>query len=50
MRLTFVQYGGDYREAWERFESGGKATYQAQRYSVNFVGSLANRSGQVSVI
>jgi len=50
MRLTIVQYGGDYREAWERFEAGGKATYQAQRYSVGFVGSLAERLEQVAVI
>lgn len=50
MRLTIVQYAGDYREAWERFEAGGKATYQAQRYSVNFVGDLAERVEQVAVI
>jgi hypothetical protein len=43
MRLTIVQYAGDYREAWERFEAGGKATYQAQRYSVGFVAELARR-------
>jgi glycosyltransferase involved in cell wall biosynthesis len=50
MRLTIVQYAGDYREAFERFASGGKATYQAQRYSVDFVGSLAQRLDQVAVI
>jgi hypothetical protein len=50
MRLTIVQYAGDYREAWERFERGGKATYQAQRYSVGFVGALARRLDQVAVI
>src|SRR5436190_9351469 len=50
MRLTIVQYAGDYREAFERFERGGKATYQAQRYSVGFVGSLAAKLEQVSVI
>jgi glycosyltransferase involved in cell wall biosynthesis len=50
MRLTIVQYGGDYREAWERFDRGGKATYQAQRYSVSFVGSLADRLEQVTII
>ncbi|WP_216599930.1 glycosyltransferase family 4 protein [Sphingomonas sp. AP4-R1] len=50
MRLTIVQYAGDYREAFERFASGGKATYQAQRYSVDFVGSLAARLEQVSVV
>jgi glycosyltransferase involved in cell wall biosynthesis len=50
MRLTIVQYAGDYREAFERFASGGKATYQAQRYSVDFVGSLAQRLDQVAVV
>jgi glycosyltransferase involved in cell wall biosynthesis len=50
MRLTIVQYAGDYREAVERFARGGKATYQAQRYSVDFVGSLAQRLDQVAVI
>jgi glycosyltransferase involved in cell wall biosynthesis len=50
MRLTIVQYGGDYRETWERFDRGGKATYQAQRYSVDFVGTLAQRLEQVTVI
>ncbi|MFL6725416.1 MAG: glycosyltransferase family 4 protein [Sphingomicrobium sp.] len=50
MRLTIVQYAGDYREAWERFEAGGKATYQAQRYSVDFVGSLAKRLDAVTVV
>ena len=49
-RLTIVQYAGDYREAFERFEGGGKATYQAQRYSVGFVGSLAKRLEQVTVV
>ena len=50
MRLTIVQYGGDYREAWERFESGGKATYQAQQYSINFVAGLAARLDQVTIV
>lgn len=50
MRITMVQYGGDYREAWQRFDRGGKATYQAQRYSVGFVASLAERFEQVAVI
>jgi glycosyltransferase involved in cell wall biosynthesis len=50
MRLTIVQYAGDYREAFERFAGGGKATYQAQRYSVDFVGSLAPRLEQVAVL
>ncbi|WP_118857253.1 glycosyltransferase family 4 protein [Sphingomonas mesophila] len=49
MRLTFIQYAGDYREAYARLTAGGKETYQAQRYSVDFVGSLS-RSAEISVI
>lgn len=49
-RLTIVQYGGDYREAFNRFSEGGKETFHAQRYSVDFVGSLAQRLDQVVVI
>jgi glycosyltransferase involved in cell wall biosynthesis len=48
--LTIIQYAGDYREAFDRFAKGGKQTYYAQRYSVNFVGSLAQRLDQVTVI
>ena len=50
MRLTIVQYAGDYRDAFDRFAAGGKATYQAQRYSVDFVGALAARPVQVAVV
>ena len=50
MRVPIVQYAGDYREAWDRFREGGKATYQAQRYSVEFVERLAQTHEQVSVI
>ena len=50
MRLAIVQYAGDYREAFERFASGGKSTYHAQRYSVDFVGSLADQMEQVTTI
>lgn len=49
-RVTIVQYAGDYRETFERFEAGGQSTYQAQRYSVNFVAGLAARHEQVAVI
>jgi hypothetical protein len=50
LRLTIVQYAGDYREAFERLSSGGKETYYAQRYSLDLIGSLAQRLGQVAVI
>jgi glycosyltransferase involved in cell wall biosynthesis len=38
-RVTFVQFG-DYEEAYRRFEGGGAENYYAQKYSVDFVGSL----------
>ena len=50
MRLAIVQYAGDYREAFDRFAAGGKSTYHAQRYSVDFVGSLAAQMEQVITI
>jgi glycosyltransferase involved in cell wall biosynthesis len=50
LRLTIVQYAGDYKEAFERFAQGGKETYHAQRYSVNVVGSLAQQLEQVAVV
>jgi hypothetical protein len=40
MRLLFVQYGGDYREAVERFAAGGGETYYAQKYSVDAVAEI----------
>ena len=40
-RLVILQYGGDYREAYERLAAGGEETYHAQRYSVDEVGRFA---------
>ena len=37
--LTFVQMG-DYAEAFQTFEAGGKESYFAQKFTVDFVGSL----------
>lgn len=41
-RVTFVQFG-NYEEAFRRFERGGTENYYAQKYSVDFVGSLPAR-------
>ena len=41
-RLAFGQ-AGDYAEAFDRFAAGGRETYYAQRYTVDFVGRLASR-------
>lgn len=44
MRLLIIQHGGDYREAFLRFAEGGQENYYAQRYSVELVANLAQRS------
>ena len=46
--VVFIQYG-DYREAFERLAGGGPEVYAAQRYSVDFVGKLA-QAQRVTVI
>jgi glycosyltransferase involved in cell wall biosynthesis len=48
-RLLFVQFG-DYLEAAQRFAEGGKETYAAQRYTVEFVAELAKRLERVAVL
>jgi glycosyltransferase involved in cell wall biosynthesis len=50
MRVTFVQFAGDYREAVNRLRSGGQENYYAQRHSVDLVGSLVGRCESVAVI
>jgi glycosyltransferase involved in cell wall biosynthesis len=48
--LTIVQYAGDFREASNRFMEGGEENYRAQRFTVNYVESLAQRFTQVTTI
>jgi glycosyltransferase involved in cell wall biosynthesis len=50
MRLLFVQYGGDYREAAERLVTGGGETYYAQKYSVDAVAEIGQRIEEVAVL
>jgi glycosyltransferase involved in cell wall biosynthesis len=50
MRLLFVQYGGDYREAVERFAAGGGETYYAQKYSVDAVAEIGKRIEEAAVL
>lgn len=47
-RLTIVQFG-DYAEAFQRFAEGGSENYYAQRYTVEFITSLAARKELESV-
>jgi glycosyltransferase involved in cell wall biosynthesis len=47
-RVTFVQFG-DYEEAFWRLERGGNENYYAQKYSVDFVGSLPGRPNMEAV-
>jgi glycosyltransferase involved in cell wall biosynthesis len=50
MRLLFVQYGGDYREAADRLAAGGGETYYAQKYSVDAVAEIGKRIEEVAVL
>lgn len=50
MHVLFVQYGGDYREAVQRFDAGGEETYGYQKYSVNVVANLLEKVDNVSKI
>lgn len=49
MKITIVQYGGDFQADYERFRVEGSETYQAQRYSHECVNALAQRF-EVSVL
>src|SRR5262245_42985204 len=48
MRVLFVQWTGEYREAYQRLAAGGKEKYRSQRYCVDTVGSGAARFGDVT--
>ena len=47
-RITIVQFG-DYAEGYWRLKNGGAENYYAQKYAVDFVGSLVIRSDTESV-
>ena len=48
IRLTLVQFG-DYADAFWRFANGGAETYYAQKYSVEFIASLAAKEDMESL-
>lgn len=48
--VVFVQYAGDYAEAYRRLRSGGAETYYAQRYSIDAVSGLVNANTSVATI
>jgi glycosyltransferase involved in cell wall biosynthesis len=48
MKITFLQ-AGNYKEAYERFASGGDETYRDQLHTVNFVNGLSY-DNEISVI
>ncbi len=50
MRVAFVQYAGDFREAVARLRSGGAENYRAQRYTVEYVENLVDRVDAVATI
>jgi len=49
-RLTIVQYAGDFREDVQRLAGGGAENYRAQRYTNDYIQSLAGRLDSVSII
>jgi len=49
VRVAFVQFG-DYADAERRFAAGGRETYYAQRFSVDYVAGLARRLEDVTVV
>ena len=50
MRVVFLQYGGDYREAVQRIKATGQTTYYAQRHSIDVVAALVGRCEMVAVV
>ena len=50
MRVVFLQYGGDYREAVQRIKATGQTTYYAQRHSIDVVAALVGRCELVAVV
>jgi len=50
VRLLFVQYAGDYREAFQRLATGGGETYYAQKYSVDTVGEICKEIKEAAVL
>jgi glycosyltransferase involved in cell wall biosynthesis len=50
MRVLIVQYGGDYREAVKRFETGGDETYYAQKHSVDTVAEIGKKVDEIATL
>jgi glycosyltransferase involved in cell wall biosynthesis len=50
MSLVIVQYGGDYREAYNRLAKDGSENYYAQKYSVDAVSKMRERVESLAVI
>lgn len=50
VRVTVVQYAGDFRQAAERLARDGVETYRGQRYTVGCIEQLATRVDAVTTI
>jgi glycosyltransferase involved in cell wall biosynthesis len=48
--IAFLQYAGDYAEAYRRLDGGGPETYYAQRYSLEVVSALVGATTAVTTI
>ncbi len=49
MRLLIVQYGGDYREVFQRLAESGVETYHAQKYLINAVVDISKQIEEVTL-
>jgi glycosyltransferase involved in cell wall biosynthesis len=49
-RLTIVQYAGDFAEASRRLRDGGPESYRGQRYTVDYVESLASKLTVTTIV
>ncbi|MBM0740983.1 glycosyltransferase family 4 protein [Phormidium sp. CLA17] len=50
MRVLFVQYAGDYREAVKNLAQGKGDSYYAQQYSVEVVATIAKSGNEVATL
>ncbi|MBE9035694.1 glycosyltransferase family 4 protein [aff. Roholtiella sp. LEGE 12411] len=50
MRLLIVQYGGDYREAFQRIERNGFETYHAQKYVIDSMAEIGKQIGEATLL
>ncbi|NMG21405.1 glycosyltransferase family 4 protein [Brasilonema bromeliae] len=50
MRLLIVQYGGDYREAFQRLSKNGTETYHSQKYVINSIVEISQQIEEATLL